>query len=149
MQFDPENRPSWRQIVSITGVSERTARRWLTEGAPTYAVRLIDLERRGRIIPESWPEDFKFNHGGYFESGNHQPAYNWQQLTWLKYIVSCWYEALEAVRLAQASIDYLTDKLPRAEVLELEAHRERLREIERQRRVSVAEAVALASERTG
>ncbi len=149
MKFDENFRPSWRQIVKVCGVSERTARRWLKYGAPPYAVRLLELEERGRIMPESWPEYFRFNHRDFFESGSHQPAFTWQQLTWLQYIVSCWYDALEAIRLAQASIDYLSDKLPRAEVIELEAHRDRLREIERRRRVSVAEAVELVTNRTG
>lgn len=148
MQFDKNNPPSWRQIVKITGVSERTARRWLVEGAPAYAVRLVELEQRGRIIPEDWPEFFRFNHRGLFETGSHAPASNWQQLTWLQYIVTCWYEALEAVRVVQASIDYLAERLPRAQVVELEAYRDRLRAIERARRVTVSEAVAMA-ERTG
>ncbi|WP_341939674.1 hypothetical protein [Marinimicrobium sp. C2-29] len=34
MQFDDNYRPSWKKIVKICGVSERTARRWLKEGAP-------------------------------------------------------------------------------------------------------------------
>lgn len=145
MQFDENNPPSWRHIVASIGVSERTARRWLKEGAPAHVVRLIELEQRGRIIPDSWPDYFRFNHRGLFETGSHHPAFNWQQVTWLQYIVKCWYEALEAIRLAQASIDYLTDKLPRAQVIQLEAHRDRLREIERARRVTVAEAVEIAT----
>ncbi|WP_027331090.1 hypothetical protein [Marinimicrobium agarilyticum] len=145
MKFDESNPPSWRQIVDSIGVSERTARRWLKDGAPAHVVRLIDLEQRGRIIPESWPEFYRFNHRGYFETGSHHSAVTWQELTWLEYCVGLWHQSLEAIKEAQASIDYLSDKLPRADVIELEAHRERLRALERQKRVTVADALEMAT----
>lgn len=123
MKFDTNLSPTVREIMRITGVSERTARRWQREGGPAYAVRLIHLTLRGRIMPESWPQHWRFSETDHIETDSCHPALKWQHLTWYQYIVSGWHEALATIPRIEDAIRYLTDKLPKAEVIELEAYR--------------------------
>lgn len=147
MLFDTDLAPSWREIMRICGVSERTARRWIRSGAPAYAVKLVHLELRGRIMPEKWPQAWRFNERDYLEADSCHPAIGWQQLTWYQYIIQGWYEALATIPEITANIEYLMKHLPQADVIQLEAHRARLEALRARERVTVAEAVkaALAS----
>jgi hypothetical protein len=150
MQFDNENRPTPREIMTITGVSERTARRWLRYGGPDYAIRYIELSRAGRILPESWPWYWRFNHLDLLETDSNFPALKHQQLTWFKYVMQAWHQSLEVIPQIQASIDYLIKLLPKAEVVQLESYKRELEEIQRKswlKPMDVVEELAAANDK--
>jgi hypothetical protein len=130
MKFDTDNTPSIHQIMDLTGVSERTARRWLRHGAPVYAVRYIELHLTGRVMPRDWPAHWHYNHKGLLETDSCHPAMRWQHLTWYQYVIQGWYESLRVIAHVQGQIDYLAGRLPRAEVIELEAYRAELAAIQ-------------------
>lgn len=53
--LDPEHGFSPHNITKVCRVSERTAQRYLKAQKAPYAVcRLLELESRGRILPDSW-----------------------------------------------------------------------------------------------
>ena len=121
-------RPTISEIMKICHVSRRTAKRWLSGESepPAPMLRLIELEITGRIMPASWPAHWRFNHLGMLESETCTAALKWQQLTWFNYVCSAWHKSLSLIPEIEASIDYLMKRLPRADVVQLEAYREEL-----------------------
>lgn len=135
-----------QQIMAVCEVSERTARRWLSGETKTPApmARLLWLELSGKIMPTSWPHHWRFNQLGCLEGETHAPALAWQQLTWYGYAIQGWHDALRLLPEIQAFIDQVRDKLPVAEVVQLEAYQQRINELRRQSRQSPGQAVAQA-----
>lgn len=125
--------PTVDDITRICGVTERTARRWLSnETAPPKAmVRLVELELRGRIMPENWPHFWRWNHNGLLEAETNFEALHYNHIGWYQYIRAGWYRSISVIPELEKTIDYLMDKLPKAEVIQLQAYREQLRELQR------------------
>lgn len=145
MKFDTDIAPTVHQIMTIARVSERTARRWQREGAPYHAVQLIELTLKGRIMPEKWPQHWRFDRERLQTDSCH-PAIGWQQLTWYQYIISGWYRCLALIPDIEATIDYLRGKLPKAEVIKLDEYRETMRAIRDAQPKTPAEAELLGLE---
>jgi hypothetical protein len=129
--FEKDSTPTVSMLMNIADVSERTARRWLSGESPppSAVVRLATLEMNGRIIPDSWPSWWHFNKLDKFETETCHEALSWQQLTWFNYVILSWHESLRLIPEIEGTINYLMDKLPKAEVIEMEAYREKLREL--------------------
>jgi len=125
MELDPK--PTLTELMQICDVSERTARRWLKEGAPAPMARLVSLTLRGRIMPESWPESWSFERGRLY--CDTREALRWQHVTWFDYIRAGWYRSLAIIPELEATIDRLSEQLPRAQVVEIEAYRAELRKL--------------------
>jgi hypothetical protein len=134
------------QISRICDVSERTARRWLTGESkpPRPYVRLLELEIGGRAIPESWPQHWKFNSRHLFETESCHKALTWQELTWFSYVLLGWGESMRIIPEIEAAIEYLTGKLPKAEIIQLHEYRERIRELAKHQEMTPEQAVQLA-----
>lgn len=135
-----------QHIVSICHVSERTARRWISGETtiPAPMKRLLELELSGRIMPRKWPSHWRFNHIGALETETCHPALAWQQLTWYSYAIEGWATALRAVPEIQRSIEYLMNKLPKADVVRLAEYRKQLDDMYRPFQLTPEDAVRLA-----
>ena len=135
-----------QHIMDICDVTERTARRWMSGETqiPKPMKRLLELELSGRIMPKSWPAHWRFNHKDMLEAETCHPALAWQQITWYSYTIKGWIQSLKDVPEIEASIEYLMDKLPKADVIKLHEYRERIRELQRQSKMSPEDAVRLA-----
>lgn len=133
-------------IVKICKVSERTARRWFTGETkiPIAMKRLLELEMSGRIMPKSWPQHWRFNHLDLIETETCHPALAWQQITWYSYAIQGWAESLRVIPEIQGAIEYLMNKLPKADVVRLGEYRQQLQEMDRKSRMTPEEAVRLA-----
>ncbi len=144
LELDPQ--PTANQIVDICGVTKRTAYRWLSGESemPKPLRRLVELELSGRILPVKWPAHWRFNARGLFETESCHPAINWQQLTWYKYVIQGWHRSLDSLPKIEASINYLMDKLPKAELIVLEEYRQKLDELTRLRDMTPEKAARLA-----
>ncbi len=135
-------------IMDICDVTERTARRWISGETqiPKPMKRLLELELSGKIIPESWPKHWRFNHLNLMETETCHPALSWQQITWYSYAIQGWQQALNKVPEIEDAIKYLMDKLPTAEVIQLEQYRAEMKEMRRRSQMSANDAVELARE---
>lgn len=118
------------QIAAVCGVSERTARRWLSgaTSCPTAARRLVWLHEHGRIFPDAWPSGWRAQSNGTLDIG-HAAALSWQQIDWYFYSVQCWYKLLELIPRIEARLDALARVAPTADVIDLERYRQELREL--------------------
>jgi hypothetical protein len=64
-------------------------------------------------------------------------------LTWYRYVIQGWHESLRQIPKIEASINYLMDKLPKAEVIELEAYKAKLDELLKLSQLSVIDVIEL------
>ncbi|NIB44758.1 hypothetical protein HBA55_34580 [Pseudomaricurvus alkylphenolicus] len=146
MEYLINNGLKLHHIVKICHVSERTARRWLShhDSVPKAMKRLLEIEFNGRVMPDKWPEHYRFNSLGLLEGDSTHDALSWKQIAWYSYAVSGWHESLRLVPELKASIDYLTNKIPKADVIKLEEYRKRLDELKKQSMMTPEEAVLYA-----
>jgi len=118
-------------IVKICHVSPRTARRWLTgQSEPSPAmVRLLRLELTGRIMPESWPHYWRFNHLDLLEAERCYPASSWQTISWFNFTTMAWFESVRMIPPVVRRIDELLARqpaLPSADIISLSQYRDEL-----------------------
>lgn len=116
-----------RDITKITGVSHRTAQRWIagTHTVHKSHMRLLMLYDRGRAMPAKWPQNFRFTEGGHLDMG-YSSCVAWQQLDWYFYSQKCWHQLLDMLPKIEARIDYLMRSSPAAVVIDLQRYKDEI-----------------------
>lgn len=132
-------RPSVRQLMDWCGISRRTAQRWLSgKSTPTKGeYEYVMLVLNGRVMPDAWPNHWKFNHKNLLEFESCFPAISYQQLTWYGYIIQSWYESMRSIPGIMTDIEYLMKRLPKADVIQLSEYREKLNTFAQQATISI------------
>ena len=112
------------QIAKITGVSERTAQRWISgQSKPKTAhMRLLLLHDTGRVMPQKWAKNFRFE-GETLNTG-HKQNLSQAQIDWYFYSLVCWHNLLDLLPKLEARLDALMKVCPPAEVISLQAYKD-------------------------
>ncbi|PCJ11955.1 MAG: hypothetical protein COB04_18435 [Gammaproteobacteria bacterium] len=102
------------KIVDICHVTRRTARRWYSgeTDIPKAMLRLLRLELTGRIMPESWPHYWRFNHIDMLEAESCYPALTWKTISWFNFTTIAWRESVAMIPPVVRRIDDLIARLP-------------------------------------
>lgn len=120
---------SRRQIAKIAKVSERTAQRWLSgKSKPSKAtLKLLMLHDHGRIMPDNWAKNFRFN-GNFLDIG-HNKNLAAEQVGWYFYSIKLWYLMLDRLPQIEARLDAMMKVCPPAEVINLQAYKDEITRI--------------------
>ncbi|MFL0797058.1 MAG: hypothetical protein K6L73_06155 [Cellvibrionaceae bacterium] len=122
--FGNINRLYQKDIALICNVTERTARRWLKEGIPEQARKLLELHATGRIIPEDWNIQFKDDLlKTSLDNLNHSEL---QQAGWL---INNAHANLRLLRDAIGRLDELEQLALKGKVTDIQEVRERLKRV--------------------
>jgi len=117
---------SRREIAAITGVSERTAQRWLSgKSTPKKChMRLLALYDAGRVMPQKWTSYCRFDDQRLI-LGNDR-AITMQELSWYQYSLYLWHRLLDRIPELESRIEALMKVCPPADVIDLQKYREEL-----------------------
>lgn len=127
--LDPDEWPiGAHSIATLCRVSVRTAQRWLSgdSEAPYTAKRLIQLTQRRRIMPESWPNHFRFCSDDSLDVGLKIRTNIWM-LEHMLYSNYLWSEFIRATKDIEKRMDDLERKLTSADIVYLDNYRRVLR----------------------
>lgn len=118
------------KVAAITGVSKRTAQRWIAgHTKPRKAeAELLMLHFRGRIMPAKWPSHWRFDHGD-LDIGTHAPNLAWQHIDWYSYSFYCWHRALELIAQINTRLDEIEKTATSAQIIELDRYRQSLKKL--------------------
>lgn len=121
-----------QDLVNLCGVNKSTATRWINgTSCPSYAAyELIRLHAHQRIIPDQWPNAFRFQYSNStFDVGGGIDAMSWQQLQYQKWLIGQHYRLLMLIPVLEGEIDELKRLLPNADIITLDTYRQRLHEL--------------------
>lgn len=118
-------------LARLCNVNITTAQRWLSGKSrpPAATARFIQLTQRERIMPDSWPHNWKINRAGALDIGHAKIALTPTQLEWYFTSVQYWSELIRLLPAIEARIEELQRMHPGADIVDLSEYRTRLKEL--------------------
>lgn len=100
------------ELSEILGCSVRTAERYRCGDtvAPKGFTELLDLRLRRRIMPEDWPDYFRFAHGKIATTSVLRPI-SWGHLEQYQWVLEQWHITCSTVNRLESSLMQLIPQL--------------------------------------
>lgn len=120
-----------RDIVEVCQCSERTASRWLREGFPYWALKMMELYTTGRVIPEGWRVKCCYRDDVFKSDFNDFNHISLQQSAWF---ISAFFDSNRDLHRVTHKLDELEALARRGKVTDIQEARKRV-----ERRIKINE----------